>query len=394
MGHNHNSFSWRLFDTIALAFAILLPIVAAGAAWTVYAQKLPVDFLSYWAAGSLAAGGDPALAYDAAAHRSAELAVAPLTGLLPFPYPPPFLLLVTPFALASFWTAFPLWLVATGAFYLVAARRLIAARYALAQPSAFSVAVGGQNGFVTAGLFILGTHLLEKRALLGGAVLGLLVIKPQLALMLPVALLAARQWRAIAGGILSAGAALLVALLLFGPGTYAAFLAALPAQAAFLGSGRLEWTDLASVYALARDLGAPHGGAVAVHGVVAMGGAVMVWRAWARGAAERVPILAAATLLASPYLFTYDGLLLLVPVAWLIRERRSAGGVAAIWLLALLPIARGFAGYPGPNTMPVAALVALAVLYHAKQQDDRGGHEHRADDVERQPGDEIGAQRT
>ena len=81
-----------------------------------------------------------------------------------------------------------------------------------------------------------------------------------------------------------------------------------------------------------------------------------------------MPILAAATLLASPYLFTYDGLLLLVPIAFLLRERRSALGVAAIWLLSLLPMARGFADYPGPNTLCLAALVALAVLWRGRSR--------------------------
>ena len=384
---------WRWFDLVALAFAVLLVVIAAGAAWTAYSQKLPVDFLSYWSAGTLTLGGDPARAYDQDAHRAVETSVAPLAGLLPFPYPPPFLLLVTPFALASFWVAFPLWLLVSGAFYAFAARRLAAIRYALAQGPAFSVALGGQNGFVTSGLFILGTSLLDKRAFLGGAVLGLLVIKPQLALMLPVAMLAARQWTAIAGGVASASLALLAALLAFGPGTYAAFFAALPAQAAFLGSGQLDWADLGSLYAFGRFAGAPHALAMSVHVIVALAAALLVWRAWAQGLEERVPILAAATLLASPYLFTYDGLLLLVPIAFLVRERRSAWGVAAIWLLGLLPMARGFAGYPGPNSLPIAALVALAVLHQAQQKQQRGRHEHRPDNVERQPGEEISAER-
>ena len=41
--------------------------------------------------------------------------------------------------------------------------------------------------------------------------------KPHLGLLIPVALLAGRQWRAIAGAITSAGALLLASVLLFGP---------------------------------------------------------------------------------------------------------------------------------------------------------------------------------
>ena len=353
---------WRWFDLIAIAFSILFLVVAAGTSWTIYSQRLPVDFLSYWAAGSLASAGNPALAYSAEAHRAVELAVAPVKGLLPFPYPPPFLLVVTPFGLLSFWLAFPLWLLATAALYALAARSLIGLRYAFAQPPAFSIALGGQNGFLTSSIFISGTALLERRELFAGAMLGLLIIKPQLALMLPFAMIAGRHWRAIVGGVASASAVLLAALALFGQVTYRSFFAVLPPQAEFLSSGRIAWTDLSSIYAMARFFGGPHGAAMAVHAAIALAAAVFVWRAWAQRRPERTAILAAATTLGSPYQFTYDGLLLLVAIAFLVRNRRQPVAVAAIWLLSLLPMARGFAGYAGPNTLAVAAIVAIFAL--------------------------------
>jgi hypothetical protein len=87
----------------------------------------------------------------------------------------------------------------------------------------------------------------------------------------------------------------------------------------------------------------------------------MTWLAWSRNWEEKVAILASATLLASPYLFTYDAVLLVVPAAHLIGRQQfwSAG---LIWLLAALPVAHVFNLYQGPNTVPVASTLCLCLL--------------------------------
>ena len=69
----------------------------------------------------------------------------------------------------------------------------------MAMPPVLINAITGQAGFLIAALFIGGMALLPKRPLLGGMLLGLMVIKPQLGLVLPFALAAGREWRAFAG---------------------------------------------------------------------------------------------------------------------------------------------------------------------------------------------------
>jgi hypothetical protein len=66
-------------------------------------------------------------------------------------------------------------------------------------------AVGGQNSTWTAALFGGGLSLLERRPLLAGRLLGLLIYKPQLGLLIQVALLAGRHWRASKGVAVSLG---------------------------------------------------------------------------------------------------------------------------------------------------------------------------------------------
>jgi hypothetical protein len=69
----------------------------------------------------------------------------------------------------------------------------------------FHQSVGGQNSTWTPGLFGGGLSLLERRPLLAGGLLGLLIYKLQLGLLIPVALLAGRHWRASEGLAVSLG---------------------------------------------------------------------------------------------------------------------------------------------------------------------------------------------
>lgn len=114
------------------------------------------------------------------------------------------------------------------ALYLAACRRFAAFPYSAAQPTVFVNAVSGQNGFLSTAALLGGMSLLARRPFVAGPVLGLLSLKPQLALLLPVALLAGREWRAIAGGIVSFVALTLLAVIALGWGTYAAFFAFAP----------------------------------------------------------------------------------------------------------------------------------------------------------------------
>src|SRR5207244_8589214 len=87
---------------------------------------------------------------------------------------------------------------------------------------------------------------------------------------------------------------------------------------------------------------------------------------WALRLDTRGPTLAAATLLVPPYLFTYDSLLLIVPMGWIIRKQKHPAAIAVIWLLCLLPIISYSGAFTGPNTVPVAAALCLFLLYRSE----------------------------
>lgn len=372
----NSPFRWH--RTVAVGYAIVFVIVMVWTWLIIFTEQKASDFLSYWAAAKLAVTGTPGLAYDIEVHRALELSIADPEGLLPFPYPPPFLLLLLPVALVPYWLGFATWIGITAALYLIVSRGVAPLAYRLAHPQALANALIGQNGFLTTAIFIAGTRALERKPLLGGAILGLLVIKPQLALLLPVAVIAARQWLAIAGAAISSIALLLLALLVLGPESYRGFFQILPYFTQAMSTNRWPWNELASVFAFARHLGVPQQPALIIHAMVAIGATVMVWRAWRGNSELRVPVLAAAILLVPPYMFTYDALLLIVPMGWLIVRERRPLVIAAAWLCCLLPIVTYIGFYPGPNPIPIAALLCLWALHTEEARRGSASHPARA----------------
>ena len=346
--------------TVALA-ALFCGIIAATC-WIMLTDPKPVDFLSFWAAGRMVAEGAGAQIYDIEAHRAVERTVSAV-GILPFPYPPPFALILAPFGILPFGWGFAAWVVLTGAFYVWAARSWMQDRLALAQPSGLVNGFIGQNAFLTSGLFLAGLHLLKTRPLMAGAVLGLLVIKPQLAVMLPVAVIAGRHWKAVAGGALSASLLLLVGLAALGSASYAAFVEMLATYTDFVAQSRWPWREIASVYGLLRYFGVAAGIAMSIHAAVAVVAAGMVWQSWRQNRPGKEAVLAAATLLATPYLLTYDGVLLGLPVAWLGLTGGARGVAVLIWGFALLSVVAIAGLFPLPNMLSLGSIVALVACY-------------------------------
>jgi hypothetical protein len=355
--------TFRWVRLAAIGFATLFVLCGIAAVILAYRRSILCDFLSFWAAGRLAIEGDASSAYDLVRHRAVEEQVVANVGFLPFPYPPSFLLVVAPFGILRFWAALGAWLFITAGLYIASVRRSDGGlRFALAQAAAAANFSTGQNGFLTSAIFIGGTKLLAARPLAAGAILGLLSFKPQLSILLPVALLAGREWRAIAGALLSSLVLLALSLVLFGAGVFRGFFQILSHYSEWLSAGRWPWGELASLYADLRLFGVPPTAAFAIHGVVALAAAALTARAWALRLEERIPILAASTLLVPPYLFTYDGLLLTLPLAWLIR-REHARTTLAVWLLSVSPVICYFTRFP--NTIPIAAMLALWVLHRS-----------------------------
>ena len=159
---------------------------------------------SGWAAKSAFAGG-PAVFFD---FWNYNLYLQDYFGSADlhhyfWSYPPHILLFIWPFGLMPYLAAFALWSVMRlGRVPLGGGDRrgraqASSVRRGRAGGRGQSVLIG-QNGFFLAALLIGGLINLDRRPLLAGMLFGILTIKPQLGLLLPVMLVLTGRWRVIA----------------------------------------------------------------------------------------------------------------------------------------------------------------------------------------------------
>lgn len=314
---------------LAIEIAIFL-FMAAGTHGLIVPLPKPTstDFVSFYAAGSLADAGTPALAYDQTAHYAAEeRATEAGIDYNFFYYPPTFLLLCALLAHLPYIVAFLTFEAATLALYLLVARRILADRDAviLVPLLAFAPLLWtfglGQNAFLTAGLFGAATLLVDRRPAVAGFLFGALCYKPHFGLLVPVALAAGRHWRALAAALVSATALCLLSLVLFGWETWRDFLTAAAASHAVYQSGRIPFTGFINPFGAVRLLGGTPVAGYAVQAVTITVAALLVAYVWRRRLSLpiRAATLASATLAAAPVALFYDLMLGAVAVAWLLR---------------------------------------------------------------------------
>jgi arabinofuranan 3-O-arabinosyltransferase len=338
---------------------------------------VPSDFVNVWAAGKLALAGHAASAYDWPAHKLAEESAVghAFDGYYVWSYPPTFLFAAAALALLPYTTAFLAWVFVTFPVYLAAIRAVVGERIgyllAAAFPAVLSNFLVGQNGFLTAGLIGGTLTLLEKQPVAAGALLGLLSFKPHLGLLFPVALAASGRWRAFAAAAivmtLVAGASAFV----FGIGAWAGFFADLGRSSqSFLANNNADWTKFQTAFGLIRTLGGGEALAWSAQIAVALAAAVSVAALWRSGVPYEIKAAALATgaMLATPYLYTYDLVILAVPLAYLFRLGRERGflahepaGIGAACLLILIfPLVKAPVGFGA--ILIVAALIARRAL--------------------------------
>ena len=308
------------------------------------------DFVAPWSASALALSGHAAAAYDQAAFRAAETETigVPVPFIAWF-YLPSFLLLVLPLALLPYLAALALWL---GAPLLALARLLrrvlpqpLAPVAALIFPATAQCLISGQNGILSAALLAGGLLGLATRPALAGALFGLLSYKPQLAVAAFAALLFGRHWRALAAALATALALAAVSLAAFGWESWRLGLATLGAARQALETGEIAWDRLVTVFGAARLAGAGITTAYALQALAALAAIFMLWWVWRRPAplALQGSALALAIPLTTPYAFDYDLVLLLLPLAWLLREGMAngfrRGEVTLLVLVWLCPVA-------------------------------------------------------
>ena len=366
-------------DFVLLAakfFALGFGFVMALALFSNVTNLRQMDFISFWAAGKLVLAGNAKAAFDVALHNQVQAALVDFDGLMPFAYPPPFLLVVTPFAMLPYGIAAIVWVAITYTLYIAAARRFAPSSgwTAAAFPPVLVNGIIAQNGLLTGAVFISGMTLLKRHPLRSGLMLGCLVIKPHLAVLFPLALAAGRNWRAFAGAAASSVGLSLIALLAFGSDVYQAFFEQMPLFSSIAAQGLVGWHKMASVYASLRLAGAGPAVAWSAHILIACTAALAVGLVWRSDTAldAKAAILAAASVLISPYLYLYDTVLLVLPFVWLARSGEDLRVLAALWCISFVVALQNWGLNDVLNPAPLLPIAMIALIWRKVRTKGQG----------------------
>ncbi|SRR6266508_247025 len=291
--------------------------------------------------------------------------------------PPPVAWLALPFTAlpypVAYWTWCALLLVALGFTWWLAAPEVGRARviFIAAAVGWLPVVYGlqlAQPGLLVA-FGVAGSYALLRanRPLWAGVALGALVLKPQLAFLVPVALLAARHDRAFLGSVLALGLLAAASAIALGPGGLSAYEARLNFAAGVPVNRELT---------LAYFLGA---GVVTRAAQVAMAvwSLALAYRTRRRGVEWLYICALVGGMLATPYVHL-DDLAMLGLAAWLLL-RLSVPAWSWLYVLGLVLAIEGEPLWgPAPViAFELGALVLLSVA--ALKHDDSDSEQHRSE---------------
>ncbi len=295
-------------------------------------------------AGDLTLLSDPRAFTDELNRSHAAIFQRPI-ALHPFIYPPVTLLLAAVFGWLPYLTSLAVFL-ATTATLLVAAlwqweatagRRAWLIAGVFACPATAFTLGSGQLSFLVAACVLAGMAWLEKRPFLAGLVFSLLCLKPQFVPLIPVALLAGRHWRAVAGGFAGGLSLVLVSLAVAGVDAWAAWIRFASGQNLQLGRmiDAVRVYDQ-SVHTCLRLLGFADGVASAGQLAASVLSAACVWVVFARRHAmperQRLIVLLCAMVFGAPHVGDYDHVMLAVAAVLTMLESRHVWLAAFVWL--------------------------------------------------------------
>ncbi|MEO5640978.1 MAG: glycosyltransferase family 87 protein [Sphingomicrobium sp.] len=300
------------------------------------------DFANLWSAGRLVIEGRTGLLYDVPAYQSWQVAHLG-RGIVEhnYSYPPISLLYAPLFGALPYLAGLALWSALSVGAFLVAARPWLARSglgpwWALALPATIVCLWAGHYGLIFAALWLFAWEELDARPGRAGVAIGLMLIKPHLAILMPLVLMRRGAWRAIGAAALTVGLLVGLSILLFGTGLWRTYLTATSSlQLTMVGSPDMLWSFMMPTLPpalLATAMPSPLAWAMfAVVAALVVG--LLLWRL-PPDRHEAAMLTAVATILVLPYAFNYD--LTIVAVAALLLFARAArsGNRVSAWIAA------------------------------------------------------------
>jgi hypothetical protein len=309
------AWAWWMAGGLFIAAMILRDILKSSGGLIPGEVELGRDFVNVWTGGHLVRSGMLDILYDPVAYAAYQRTLFGDIGPHNYSYPPVTFPLVALFAMLPYFAALALWLGGTGALFVRAARDWWPKGagpvwLAVLTPAAILNIWTGHYGFLIGALFLFGWQNLDKRPWVAGIFFGLMLIKPHLAVLVPIALVARGKWKAMLSGAITVAALVGATTLWFGWQPWEEFLFRNSGLQASMIDAGLAFYGLMSCSTATALLQVTGNWPIAAAGqVIAAGGAIAaVWTAARKRVATRdlAFMAATATFLVLPYSFNYD----------------------------------------------------------------------------------------
>ena len=273
------------------------------------------DFITFWQGGRVTWHDQISSLYPRDSYR--ELLIdefgEPL-GSYVFSYPPHTLIFLSFFGAFSYVTSLVLWSLGGMLAYSKVVTGYIKSSFyvwvTILSPASIICLLAGQTGLFIGALFLLGLSQLNKRPWLSGILFGILTIKPQIGVLLVVALLSGQYWRVIIAASVTSILLFLVSIGVFGTLPWEQFLTeTLPKQSEFISKPFGVFDHMVhSPFKWIINSGGSLNLAWAAQGLFMLAGIMSVFYAFRMriSLSLKIAFLCVMTLLFSPYIAIYD----------------------------------------------------------------------------------------
>jgi len=372
----------RTYSATVLVSLLIVGLRSAWSSWKLYGMPNGFDFVTFWAASRLTLDGTPLKTYSITVLAQTAKLISPhIIGRGAWFYPPTFLLLVRPLALLPGPISYLVFVVVTTTIFVYLLRKVLPMSLAflpiIAFPGLWINAVQGQNACLTASLALGAFLLLRRRPILAGVCIGMLAIKPHLAILFPLALACAGMWAAFIAAAVTVVLFTGLSIVVFGTTVVPMFLHSLHDANYYIANGALPWAQMASVFAMLRQVHIgimPAYVAQACMAIAAASAVIWVWRN-SQELEVQATALVAGTFMCSPYLLNYDAVWLGIPIVlisakalqngWLSWEREI---LLACWLYPVVGYFTGYGLHLDIGPIIFAALLFVAIRRTHRQK--------------------------
>ncbi len=386
----------RLYPIVFIVGSVVAVTISSAiriADPTVQGALMP-DYLAHWTGGGLLISADPSILYDPQTQSAFQRnALGTDVALSWFVSPPIVAAFYAPFALLPYNISGILWLIVSTALLvwcvlslkslaptLMGRKRNVVILAVLASAPVFELLGGGQDSAFTLAVWLVGIRLLgSHHNAWAGVVLALGFAKPQVVVLVPLVLLATRNFRALASFVVACGLLLGISIGLVGVDGLLRWAAALssPLYVDEVQQGQ-AWKML-GLPSLVQGLLPPAlGGLIApalMWASLPIGASILLFRLHRnRTQQAETPAIWSATLATtavfSPHFLTYDAVLL-IPVIVLLLELRPSRYVRVsavslfvlIWLTPVFHLAAAQLPWPLSAVDAPWAAIPMAAIW-------------------------------